>query len=300
MGSGHGGQVTVFRGVGMAGSCERCGVGFVGRPDKRFCSERCRAARERRRFNKRKRLALAAKKREQRLGLVLTCAVCAGSFSPKIATGPVPMFCSPECRRQRDKQTASERARRAAANRVVVSVFLCCPECQQEFQVPIVKNGSRTIYCSERCRDRSMKRKRTCGDCGNATNKPTAAKFCNPCFEARTDRLRLERQQAYAVLAETERNRKRARVLREQAASGLSAHGRRLLLAKWKRQGKCCAYCQRPADTVEHVVPLSRGGSNHEGNLVPACRSCNASKGDRLIVEWKYATWTATAASRAA
>ena len=59
------------------------------------------------------------------------------------------------------------------------------------------------------------------------------------------------------------------------------------MLAKWKRQGKRCAYCPNPADTIDHVVPLVRGGTNHEGNLVPACRACNSSKGGYLLVEWR-------------
>ena len=42
-----------------------------------------------------------------------------------------------------------------------------------------------------------------------------------------------------------------------------------------------CHYCgRRPATTADHVVSVARGGG-HVGNLVPACRSCNASKGAR-------------------
>jgi 5-methylcytosine-specific restriction endonuclease McrA len=39
---------------------------------------------------------------------------------------------------------------------------------------------------------------------------------------------------------------------------------------------------------VDHVVPLSRGGRHSIGNLMPLCRSCNASKGGKLLVEWKF------------
>jgi 5-methylcytosine-specific restriction endonuclease McrA len=47
-----------------------------------------------------------------------------------------------------------------------------------------------------------------------------------------------------------------------------------------------CAYCAGEAETVDHVRPLSHGGWEHESNLVPACKSCNFSKGPRLLVEW--------------
>lgn len=39
-----------------------------------------------------------------------------------------------------------------------------------------------------------------------------------------------------------------------------------------------CAYCPRPATTIDHVVPVSRGGRSHRGNLLPACVSCNSRK----------------------
>jgi 5-methylcytosine-specific restriction endonuclease McrA len=50
--------------------------------------------------------------------------------------------------------------------------------------------------------------------------------------------------------------------------------------------GGRCAYCGDSANTRDHVVPLNRGGSDWIDNIVPACRSCNSSKGNRLIWEW--------------
>lgn len=47
-----------------------------------------------------------------------------------------------------------------------------------------------------------------------------------------------------------------------------------------------CVYCGDRASTVDHVRPLSRGGAEHPANLVPACQSCNSSKGSRLLTEW--------------
>lgn len=48
-----------------------------------------------------------------------------------------------------------------------------------------------------------------------------------------------------------------------------------------------CAYCFKPAaDTVDHVVPISRGGANTPDNLVLACFSCNAGKRDRTPLEY--------------
>jgi 5-methylcytosine-specific restriction endonuclease McrA len=57
---------------------------------------------------------------------------------------------------------------------------------------------------------------------------------------------------------------------------------RRALLA---RDAHRCAYCHAGADTVDHVIPRSRGGRHEWENVVAACRTCNGRKGDRLLHE---------------
>lgn len=39
-----------------------------------------------------------------------------------------------------------------------------------------------------------------------------------------------------------------------------------------------CSYCGGPGGVVDHIVPLSRGGTNDWENLTSACASCNARK----------------------
>lgn len=60
-----------------------------------------------------------------------------------------------------------------------------------------------------------------------------------------------------------------------------------ILRMKKVQRGKCyyCG-CKLTKYHVDHVIPLSRGGSNDPSNLVLACPSCNTSKGDRLPSEW--------------
>lgn len=52
-----------------------------------------------------------------------------------------------------------------------------------------------------------------------------------------------------------------------------------------------CAYCGRTTRngerlTKDHLVPVSRGGATVQSNIVPACSSCNSSKGNDEWREW--------------
>lgn len=61
----------------------------------------------------------------------------------------------------------------------------------------------------------------------------------------------------------------------------------------WKRRlakGRC-HYCGRqtpPAElTMDHIVPVARGGKSTKGNVVPACKCCNTKKKQLLPMEWE-------------
>lgn len=55
--------------------------------------------------------------------------------------------------------------------------------------------------------------------------------------------------------------------------------------AVFGRDGHRCQYCGAQAESIDHVVPRSRGGGHTWDNVVAACRRCNVRKGDRLPVE---------------
>jgi len=57
--------------------------------------------------------------------------------------------------------------------------------------------------------------------------------------------------------------------------------------AVYERSGHVCIYCGATTDlTLDHIVPLVRGGAHSEENLVVACRRCNSSKSDKPLVQW--------------
>ncbi|MFM6963631.1 MAG: HNH endonuclease [Micrococcales bacterium] len=52
-----------------------------------------------------------------------------------------------------------------------------------------------------------------------------------------------------------------------------------------RRDAHRCAYCKRSANTIDHVQPKSRGGSDSWENLVACCLRCNNKKGDKTLAE---------------
>lgn len=71
------------------------------------------------------------------------------------------------------------------------------------------------------------------------------------------------------------------------------AKARELRQSQWWKnriaQGKCyyCGVQVPPKElTLDHVVPLVRGGTSTRGNCVPACKSCNSQKQSLLPIEW--------------
>lgn len=61
----------------------------------------------------------------------------------------------------------------------------------------------------------------------------------------------------------------------------------------WKR--KCskgyCFYCKKttPAKelTMDHFVPIARGGKTTKGNVIPSCKDCNNKKKSMMPLEWE-------------
>ncbi len=74
------------------------------------------------------------------------------------------------------------------------------------------------------------------------------------------------------------RERERARALRK---------------TRWWQQKSAagrCHYCSKEvgaaALTMDHLLPLSRGGRSTKENLVPCCRECNVTKRSMMPIEW--------------
>ncbi|OGG99808.1 MAG: HNH endonuclease [Candidatus Lambdaproteobacteria bacterium RIFOXYD1_FULL_56_27] len=80
----------------------------------------------------------------------------------------------------------------------------------------------------------------------------------------------------------------------EEVLKREKAKARELRQSQWwknlRGQG-VCYYCKKkvhPSElTLDHKIPLSRGGKSVKGNLVAACKECNNKKKYLLPVEWE-------------
>ena len=71
------------------------------------------------------------------------------------------------------------------------------------------------------------------------------------------------------------------------------AKARELRQSQWWRNqlgnGRCyyCGNYFRPKDlSMDHKMPVARGGSSTRNNVVPSCKECNTEKGYMLLGEW--------------
>lgn len=85
-------------------------------------------------------------------------------------------------------------------------------------------------------------------------------------------------------------NTYRRRALKKEAAGSFTYEE---FLVLCNETGWICSYCGCQLDsetaTADHMIPLSRGGSNDIGNIAPACVSCNCRKKDKTPEE--YESW---------
>ena len=104
----------------------------------------------------------------------------------------------------------------------------------------------------------------------------------------------------YAKVRDTRRDQRAAHYAANSSVYKMHAHKRRAFivggLASKKdieglalRAGGACCYCGGTARKLEldHVIPVSRGGTHTVGNLAMACFRCNRQKSNKTVMEWR-------------
>jgi len=108
-------------------------------------------------------------------------------------------------------------------------------------------------------------------------------------YKERQDHLR----QYTAQYRQTERGRMSMKAAnhnrKARKKNGGGSHTAQELQEQFRRQHGHCYYCKVKLHKIwhaDHVIPLSRGGSNDIHNIVIACPTCNQSKYNKLPHEW--------------
>ena len=198
------------------------------------------------------------------------CAWCAQPFTANRSSGPVPLepSCSDRCRHYLTKRRLGRWTPEDRACTVCASSFIA--------KIPTAR------YCSRRCgfqaRDHRPRiephrlRPVACSGCGVPTLTRGTRVRCTGCSEAQarlTNRLKNTKRRGIHA----------TRYSREQIG---------------QRDGWVCHLCRDAIDptlsgmapggaTIDHIVPVSKGGSDHPANVAIAHRQCNVRRGARPI-----------------
>lgn len=98
--------------------------------------------------------------------------------------------------------------------------------------------------------------------------------------EREREKKRRYRARNAAAVRQREREKTYSRRAKQPYSPELAAHMAALVLLP-------CTYCGSAENiTIDHIIPLSRGGKHVAENLAAACYACNSSKGNRLLSEW--------------
>lgn len=87
-----------------------------------------------------------------------------------------------------------------------------------------------------------------------------------------------------------EANREKRAAYKHRRRALKAGNGEHLILEKELRRlydSPCVACGATENMQLDHVIPIEKGGRTSIGNSQPLCRSCNASKGDKLMIEWR-------------
>lgn len=99
----------------------------------------------------------------------------------------------------------------------------------------------------------------------------------------------MDRHKAYCKTSRSRRRPQDAAAARRRRAR-IKLNGVFLITNKELDQllAKRCFYCGlEQATTIDHVISIDYGGADSIGNIVQACKSCNSSKRELTIMEWR-------------
>lgn len=222
------------------------------------------------------------------------CAQCRDRLKEYRRSRPVVAASEKECGKCRVKKKASEFHKDSGA---LDGLYRVCRSCAAVAHIEKYnpKRSPQEIDASGRYR---------CDGCGKFYKKSARAdrRQCNPCLRSAriasvgVEKLRRRARDAYAkdparfiarVVASAKPGRaERSVAIAERADGTLTKDAVKTLFAS----AKTCPYCSKQmrgkGKSLDHVIPIARGGSHSLANVLICCRSCNSAKGALAFDEW--------------
>lgn len=250
------------------GTCRNCGTAFIGTKGQIVCTQSCKPA-----------------------AAMLACKQCGKGFRRhEKGGGSRSVFCSLVCEKGFRAERKANRIKRIAAERIASIREVTCQRCGALFST----QHRDKLYCSEACsyeaqKDYSRKRSRE----RFVPVKPSIIKECAAClrfFLADKKRVTCSEicKEQHVKNQNIEHNIRR--IFRQNGCEA-EPYSRIQVLKrdKWR-----CGICGRkvnrkakfPADdsaSIDHVIPLAKGGADAEWNVQCAHFGCNYGKSDAVI-----------------
>ena len=213
------------------------------------------------------------------------CQCCGKSLQGLSKTGRARRNCSDQCRNK-------------AANRAKLSpvpkIDLTCELCKAQF---VGRSGLR--FCSKACRHTNriqLQKAKRHSTYQKKYPDGLVTATCKWCNQPRTYEFGKSTPTAYHPKCTVEAQRARYRIKTVKRQGLINKPSRLAADQVVKEHGNNCAICQKPIDltlkrtskmglTVDHWIPLSKGGSDDMSNLRPAHWICNRRKSDTLPKE---------------
>lgn len=217
-----------------------------------------------------------------------TCQKCGASFTQNYLRGRPRLYCSDRCR----QLVQGENRRQPQVNEK-------CRTCDKPFNAA----KSTQIFCSQRCREidaikRARKKRnngfdgtRSCADCEEQfqIDQPRSMrKYCDECRRRRKQDTNARKSQ-----------KRRAAGNPVSLSEVVAARGQRCHICQ-RKINLCLSGRDMMGPTIDHILPVSMGGTNDLANLNIAHRMCNMRRGNRgpaqMILE-DFDAWTPAQAS---
>lgn len=149
----------------------------------------------------------------------------------------------------------------------------------------VIKNPEKKRRNAKKWRDNNKEKHRECCKRWVENNseriKENSRRWASENKDRRREQVRKWRKE------NPEKNNQNTRRRHAREKGALGSHTAQEWEEKKADYGGLCAYCGKPGKmTEDHVVPLSRGGSDYIENILPACLSCNSAKNDTPVDEW--------------